>query len=746
MRRGLRDRRYFASVRERFGRLPRQFDQTAPGALWLHAVSVGEVLTSVELVRRLKHELPGTRVFVSTTTLAGRATADQRFAGIADGVFYAPLDYRFAVRSVLRRLKPALVVVLETEIWPNLYREAKRFGCSLAIVNGRISDKAIGRYERFRWFFNNALRWPDAILAQDEIAAERFRRIGAKQAMAAGNLKYDFDPRQAEAPQEVVEWIRTLRPGRIWMAASTMPPAKPGDVDEDDVVIEAFRSLAASHQDLLLILVPRKPERFDEVDSKLRQAGVRFIRRTRLASCPSGLPAVLLLDSIGELSGLFPFAEVVFMGGTLARRGGHNILEPAAFEKAVIAGPHMENFYQIAEEFTESGALLRIGEPLELTGAVGRLLDDTEFRKSVARRAREQAEAKRGATARAVELIVDLHAAAVPGTPDAWGLAPFAGLWSLGGAWKRRSDLARQKRLNTPVVSVGGLNMGGTGKTPFVLWLARRLENSGEIPAILTRGYRRRSAEKVTVLAPGAAAPVTQTGDEAQIFVRAGVAPIGISSNRFEAGSRIEDEFHPSVFLLDDGFQHFRLARDCDIVLIDVLDPFGGGVFPRGRLREPEEALARASVFVLTRTEAGRRYDGIEHRLRKTNARAPIFRSSVMAKGWRTASGTPAHPPVENTAAFCGLANPFTFFRSVEAAGIRPVWTKIFPDHHRYTPEEIRDMASRTSVLLTTEKDLVNVPEDLRENILWLEIDLQVEGEVALLEWIRASLKHGVAS
>ncbi len=188
-----RNPRYLSRFPERLGFLPDAFRQAVPGAIWLHAVSVGEVLSAVGLLRRLRAQLPSAPLFVSTTTLAGRALADQKLQGLSDGVFYAPLDYCFAVRRVLRTLRPAVLVVAETEIWPNLYREAKRTGCGLVVVNGRISDRAEPRYRRLAWFFRRVLRWPDPILAQSEISRRRYLALGApaERVVDAGNLKYD---------------------------------------------------------------------------------------------------------------------------------------------------------------------------------------------------------------------------------------------------------------------------------------------------------------------------------------------------------------------------------------------------------------------------------------------------------------------------------------------------------------------------------------------------------------------------
>ena len=212
--RSLGNRAYWRSLPQRFGFLPHSFRQIGPGAIWLHAVSMGEILACVEFARGLKAEFPRSRLFVSTSTLAGRTTAEQKLVDIADGIFFAPVDYVFVVRRVLRTLKPALVVVAETEIWPNLFREVRRTGAGLAIVNGRISDRALPKYLRFRWVFPAVLASVDIILAQTEEMRQRFRALGAGLVSVAGNLKYDFTPRQASAASPVVQLVERVRPAQ----------------------------------------------------------------------------------------------------------------------------------------------------------------------------------------------------------------------------------------------------------------------------------------------------------------------------------------------------------------------------------------------------------------------------------------------------------------------------------------------------------------------------------------------------
>ena len=727
----------------------------------MHAISVGEVTSALVMLRELRERNPAIPLYISVGTLAGREVADDKLFGVVSGVFFAPLDYAFAVRRVLRRIRPATVIILETEIWPVLYREVKRSGASLLIMNGRISDRTLPRYRALRFIFTHVLRLPDAIFVQGPKDRARYFAAGApaEKIEVLGNLKYDAAPVRGEPPVPVVKVLEKLRPSEIWIAASTMPPADASDIDEDEVVLDAFKELAPSHPRLLLILVPRKPERFDEADELLRQSGLRYMRRSRGTMDPTlKLPCVLLLDSIGELATLFPLADVVFMGGSLARRGGHNVLEPAACGRAIIVGPHMQNFTEIAADFREHYAMLEIAGPDDLAPAVEKLLEDSRLREDLGSGAAELAAKRRGATRKAVAEILRWHDLAVPSgnslrpvRPLLWFLAQ---LWTIVGFWSLRRKAARARCLDTPVVSVGGINMGGSGKTPMVDYLTERMRDRGRRPAILTRGYLRRSIESSILVEAGEEAPVSVTGDEAQIFVQSGYAHAGIGRDRWSTGRLLEEKYKPDLIFLDDGFQHCRLARDLDIVLIDALRPFGGGaVFPLGSLREPVKALARAHAFVIMRATPEREYRGIRNRLQSLNPNAPIFRARIEPRYWvNTRTGHPAHPPEAPAAAFCGLANPASFWTTLRTLGIAPVFTWTFSDHHHYRPTQIQRLALQarmhgSSVLLTTEKDALNLPDRATEILLeasvelyWLKIGIQVEREDALIELIESRM------
>jgi len=720
VRRILKNRAYARNIGERFGFLPASICPTLPGAVWLHAVSVGEVIAAIPLIRALRVALPDAPVYVSVSTLAGRAMAGQKLACIADGVFYAPLDYVFAVRRVLRRLRPALLVIMETEIWPNMMREARRSGAGVLIVNARISDRALPRYRRYAWFFRQAMAYCDTVLAQDETAAGRYREIGAADVRVAGNLKYDFDPNTAHVAPDLDAWIQSVGARQILIAASTMPPARDGDIDEDDLVIEAWKQLAARHPDLLLILVPRRPERFETAAKKLQTSGIQFARRTAL-----GPPCrVLLLDTIGELNGLFRHASLVFMGGTVAERGGHNILEPAAFGAPVICGPHMENFAEIAAEFERAGALARLDQT-NFVFSLSSLLEDKAKLASISKLSLDLAEAKRGATVRLVKLLEDRYDRALPHPIPPVFLLPFAWLWRAGMAFDWSLKRLRRRKPEPLTISVGNLAVGGTGKTPMVIWLCREFEKRGLKAGILTRGYRREQASAVQILAPGTSQPVEAIGEEPALISRKTNAILGIGADRWRAWQAMKKHGAPDIVVLDDGFQHWRLDRDADIVLIDALDPFRGGVLPVGRLREPFSALKRATAVVITRTAPTRSYAGLAAEIRRHSPGAPVFLARTVARRPEAGLGS--------FGAFCGLGQPEAFRRTLRDLSLEPVFFETFPDHHRYAQKEIDALKSRAEVLLTTEKDFLNIPAGLRDSIHAVSIEFEVDGAERLM-------------
>jgi tetraacyldisaccharide 4'-kinase len=402
----------------------------------------------------------------------------------------------------------------------------------------------------------------------------------------------------------------------------------------------------------------------------------------------------------------------------------------------------MENFAEIAREFTAAGALTRIETAEELGPALAGLLDTGA---PIGERARVIAESKRGATKIACDAAIEVLEESWPKPRHALItrilLTPLSMLWRRFSHRGLERKHARRETLEAPVVSIGGLAMGGTGKTPMVLHLARAFVSQGRRVAILTRGYKRMSTEPITLLAKGDQAPVFDTGDEAQIFVRAGIAHIGIAADRIGAGRRLLDKWGADVVLLDDGFQHRQLARNFDLLLLDAQDPFAGdAVFPVGRLREDPSRLARADAIVLTRVQRGRSYKQLLRRIETYKPGMPVYFSHVEPEPWQPVL------PEGKPAAFCGLGNPASFWATLRKLGIEPCYRWAFGDHHQYRPNDLKRLRHHAlhagaTHLVTTEKDSLNLPAGAQEllaplTVHYLPIGVAIDEETKLLNQI----------
>ncbi|MGA2986691.1 MAG: 3-deoxy-D-manno-octulosonic acid transferase [Terriglobia bacterium] len=383
---------------ERFGGIP--FQETSRGAIWVHAVSLGETLAVAGLVKEMQRTFPERRIYLSHVTPAGRAAGEVRLPSIA-GRFYLPLDWRWTARKALARVRPALLVIVETELWPNLLRAAQESGARVVMVNARMSNRSLRGYQLVRAFMRRVLADVDQICAQTEEDAERFRQLGAhpERIRMVGNLKFDAQPPQlGEFARALKAALRKTQRGPVIVAASTMP-------GEEALVLQAWDLIQARYPGALLILAPRHPARFEEVSQDLARAQRGFVRRTTLQveelplSDQLASTSILFLDTIGELAGVFELADLVFIGGSLVPSGGHNLLEPAYWSKVIAFGPHMENFRDIAKLFLDAGAAIQVHNPEELAHAAW-LLENKEARERLGANARRVLEQNSGATAR----------------------------------------------------------------------------------------------------------------------------------------------------------------------------------------------------------------------------------------------------------------------------------------------------------------------------------------------------------
>lgn len=412
----VRYRKYIRNLPQRLGYLPRSFNHDADESIWIHAVSVGEVLTARALLPELRERYPRLRLFLSTTTMTGQQIARNNLQYV-DEVFYFPFDLGFIVNRTLALVKPRLFIMMETELWPNLLRACHRGGVRTMLVNGRISSRSYPRYRLARPFFRRVLRHVDRFCMQSDESARRVVDIGAEQprVVVTGSLKFDSLETPGESAttdrgrNRVLRYFRMSAGRPVIIAASTLR-------GEEEPVLDAFQRIRATMTNALLIIAPRKPERFDEAERLARRAGWNVARRTELRVDAEPRCDVVILDTIGELAQIYQVATVVFVGGSLVDAGGHNILEPAVFGKPIVFGPYMHNFTEIARAFLDNGAAIQVGTGRELEPVLLDLLGDPVRRATLGAGARALVEANRGARNKTLAAIAQLLPPDNPGS------------------------------------------------------------------------------------------------------------------------------------------------------------------------------------------------------------------------------------------------------------------------------------------------------------------------------------------
>jgi 3-deoxy-D-manno-octulosonic-acid transferase len=415
----LKHRKYVGSLGQRLGFLPVSVNVDHEPSIWIHAVSVGEVLTTRAIIEELRERYPGLKLFLSTTTLTGQQVARTRVPHL-DGVFYFPFDLPWVVRRTLDLLRPKLFIMMETEIWPHVLRECRRRGIRTLLVNGRISARSFPRYRLARGFFRRVLADIDTCCMQGAESARRLVEIGAdpSRVVVTGSLKFDSldltTGGAARGADRVVRFFRVPDHRLVLVAASTLR-------GEEGPVFDAFHRLRTLQPGALLVIAPRHPERFGEVEQLARDEGFRVVRRTDLSIDSEPRADVVVLDTIGELARLFQIATLVFVGGSLVDAGGHNILEPAVFGKPIVFGPSMHNFGEIAESFLSAGAARQVRSAAELPLVLVELAGDPVRRAALGAAARALVEANRGARQRTLAVIANL----LPARPRGPVVHPF---------------------------------------------------------------------------------------------------------------------------------------------------------------------------------------------------------------------------------------------------------------------------------------------------------------------------------
>ena len=400
--------KYVTGLRQRLGSLPPINSQGKP-IIWLHCVSVGETQAAQSLVQALGQEFPDYSLAVSTTTVTGQAVAQKLFGDKGAAVFYFPIDWAWTVRRTLSALKPSAVLIMETEIWPQMLRECRARKIPVALVNGRLSQTSFRRYRLIRPFMRRALNELTAALMQSEADAERIRQLGIEETRlkVTGNLK--FDSAGSAIDEGVTHEIRKRfafdGARRLIVAASTHAP-------EERVIVEAFKLLnSRAANGPRLLIAPRHPERFKEVADLLESSGLSWSQRSRPPKADDDTCEAILLDTIGELRAVYSLAEIVFVGGSIASHGGHNLLEPSAAGVCVVTGPHTQNFAAVTKALLADAALIQLPDtalaevPARLAAILDELLSDETRRGELGKRAQDVCRRNEGATIRTLQAL-----------------------------------------------------------------------------------------------------------------------------------------------------------------------------------------------------------------------------------------------------------------------------------------------------------------------------------------------------
>ncbi len=378
---GMLSGKYLTTFGQRLGGIPLSSDERS---LWIHTVSVGEFLACQVLIKRIKQDMPDVKLFVSTTTLSGQMLAK---TVLPEACFYFPFDWGWCIRRIFRRIRPGLIVILETEIWPNFMCEARAHKIPMLLINGRISNRSFKRYKLVR-------RWLprfDECLMQTEEDAEKMKALGAQNVTVIGNVKYDFRPPVLPASLSAL-LTKWKSESLLWIAGSTMP-------GEDEIILDAYGKLRKRYP-LKLLIAPRHPERFQEVADLVARTGIPFGMRS--AEKTEGRD-ILILDTIGELAAAYEFADFALIGGSLTEPfGGHNPIEPAYFGKAIVNGPGYVNFKAIFEEFQQKKAVLISAD---LQSAVQELITNPILRKQMGDAAISIIQSNSGATEKAMDRV-----------------------------------------------------------------------------------------------------------------------------------------------------------------------------------------------------------------------------------------------------------------------------------------------------------------------------------------------------
>ncbi|EJP33868.1 tetraacyldisaccharide 4'-kinase [Selenomonas sp. FOBRC9] len=775
--RATRERGFIERIKQSFGFYPQETIEKVAGknAIWVHAASVGEIVATSPLVREFRKVFPDSPILVSVVTTGGYEMA-HRIIKDADAIIYFPLDLPFLASRVVGRIRPRVFLPVETELWPNFLKKAKQLDVPVMMVNGRISDRSVKQYKYLFGMLREMIGTVKCFAMQSSIDADYIMRLGAPRELVTvtGNTKFDqaYTSVSADERAALIEELGLSGASRIMIAGSTHR-------GEEELVLAAFKAVREKDPGVRLIIAPREVLRTMEVEHLCRKAGFTVTTRKELqkGSAARG-EDIVILDTVGELGRVYGLGDVIYIGGSLVPHGGHNILEPAAHGKAIIVGNQMFNFKDIHALFRNRNAVVTVTNGEELTRETLRLFGDA------AERARLEAETlaiineNKGASEKSARILVEMletyesrrsiraqerivghrvratqkvanfqtyfidlvHDKEVRGISRRLIMGVFY-VFSL--IYEQLVNLkltmyrwgwAKKERLDCYVISLGNVTVGGTGKTPTAQHLAREISDMGYRVAILNRGYRAKWRGEVGIVSDGRTLKMDAetAGDEAFMLAKhLPNVPVLIGAQRAVTGRYAIEHFGAEVAILDDGYQHWQLERDMDILLVDAVNVFGNGyLLPRGTLREPLSHIDRADVCLMTKVDqaAPGAIAHIWETFRSYNQDGLVLesihqpRQFVRLSDWYediAAGGVPVtEMEGKKVLAVSAIGNPASFEQTLADLGIEMVESMRYPDHHDYGERDMAEVLYRAETLgveaiVITEKDAVKVPGDV---------------------------------
>lgn len=781
--------------------------------IWIHGASVGEIVATSPLIKQIRKELPDRPILVSAFTVGGYNMARQIIPE-ADAIIYFPLDLPFVAGSLVKRIHPGVFMPVETELWPNFLSAIREMRIPVMMVNGRISEKSVKTYRYLYGIWDDMLNTVTRFCMQSSIDADYITHLGADRSkvFVTGNTK--FDQTYAEVTEDdLVKYRQELGIGEAYpviIAGSTHS-------GEEKLLLNSFREIKKQYSRAALVIAPRKTARGGEVAKLAASFGYEAGYRSKMLEDQgySGEHSVIILDTIGELGRIYAVGDLVYVGGSFSGTGGHNVLEPAAHAKPILVGPSMHNFKDSYALLSKAGGCKMVQSGAELTSEMLDIIVNEERRRKMGQASIQVIKENRGADVKSIRYLKDLlELAAVPASeyPEypvntrnlrdeggarlrhgdaiiqyvyqiAYGPeTPFFGWLLLGllrgmsylyefGVYCKLSmykiGLKSREKLPCCVISIGNITVGGTGKTPTAQKMAAIIKDMGRRVVILNRGYRSHWGKEIGVVSNGEKIFMTayEAGDEAYLMAKTlpGV-PVVIGKNRAVTGRYAVEKLGAEVIIMDDGYQHWQLERNLDVVLVDTLNMFGNGcVLPRGTLREPLENLDRGDLFLLTKTDQGSKLSGMQLRntIEHYNGNAPVVESvhhpknfveiADWYKGINVSFRELEDLKGKDVMVFSAIGNPSSFEQTLASIGLNILEAVRYPDHHDYGMLEMQYINERASSLkavamVATAKDAVKIPTEFiyseREIPLYiLNMDIRITGgREKFLEYIENAI------